>query len=190
MQHAGHSRPRSTARAAGAIVLALVLAAVLGGCIPIPLAPIVSTTKNPPAKSGSGASTVDTTPAMPGADQTAGAWKVTVMRATRAKKGPGGAKASSGREFLLVDVEFRNIKMADALVLDLGDVVLKNSAGKKIPLAGKAPGYNGSGMRAISPGYGGGTVFAYAIPAGSSGYVWTFSPKVDGKRRSLSWGVP
>ena len=57
-------------------------------------------------------------------------------------------------------------------------------------MSGTNQGYNLRGMRDIGPGYGGFTVFAYQIPKGSSGYVFTFAPLVEGKREKLQWGVP
>lgn len=186
MQRTGHSR----ARAATLLTIATLLAVLLGGCIQVTL-PMKESSAQKSAKGGKAPSTTtDNSPALPGTELTAGPWKAEVLRATRTKKGPGNAKPGAGKDWLLVDAVFRNIKMADALVLDLRHVSLADATGKSIPLAGNAPGYNGSGMRPISPGYGGGSVFAYRIPAGSAGYVWTFSPKVEGKERKLSWGVP
>lgn len=93
--------------------------------------------------------------------------------------------------FLLIDVEFKNARMTETLVVNPKDASLRDASGKKIAaVGGTTTGYNARGMREIGPGYGGGTVFAYQIPKGSSGYTFTFSPKVGGKRAKLQWGVP
>lgn len=172
--------------------LALLLTCTLlpAGCIRISPGQFGTTSQPPapkhPAPSASKAAPIS--PAMVGSGLSAGSWKVLVIRARTSSKGPGGSKAA--KSFLLIDVEFKNARMNEALLVNPKDVSLKSASGKQIAMFSTATGYNARGMREIGPGYGGRTVFAYQIPKGSSGYTFTFSPKVSGKRAKLQWGVP
>ncbi len=85
---------------------------------------------------------------------------------------------------------FKNAQMSETLVVSPKMASLTSASGKKVAEWGTTSGYNGRGMRGIGPGYGGNTTFVYRIPKGSSGYVFTFAPKVGGKREKLQWGVP
>lgn len=171
--------------------LLLACAVLVGGCIPIPLLGTSSSSSTTTPK-GSKPATMTQPPAlaMPGASRSAGPWRVTVVKALPAAKGPGGTKPASGKAFLLVDVEFKNVHTSDMLVVNPKDISLTSASGKKLSAVGTSPGYNARGMRAIAPGYGGYTTFVYQIPKGSHGYTFTFAPKVGSKRAKLQWGVP
>lgn len=180
------------------LAFALVCAAVLGGCIPVgPEYPTVRElimpegADGPASKDASSTATTSTiSPAMVGTWQSAGSWDALVIRTKTSSKSPSGAKAGKGKTFLLIETEFKNVKLSETLVVNPKDFTLKSPSGKKIAMVGTRPGYNGRGMREIGPGYGGGTVFVYKIPKGSAGYTFTFAPKVKGKRARLQWGVP
>ena len=177
---------RNIALIAGLLAFAMIPA----GCIPIQLGEVrsatTSTTKHPamtmPAQS--------TTPAKVGTSLRAGSWEVTVAHARTSATGPGGAKAASGKTFLLVETVFRNVLMRESLLVDPKDASLKSASGKKRAMVGTTSGYNARGMRVIGAGLGGSTVFAFEIPKGSSRHTFTFSPKESGKRVRLQWSVP
>jgi hypothetical protein len=182
-------------RAATALFAVLALLATtsfLAGCIPVVVdeggkMTLAATQKHPePAAEATGASG----PSMVGSQLSAGSWQVTVVRARTSSKGPGGAKAGAGKAFLLIDTVFKNTQMSETLVVSPKMASLTSSSGKKVAEWGTISGYNGRGMRGIGPGYGGNTTFVYRIPKGSSGYVFTFAPKVGGKREKLQWAVP
>lgn len=181
-----------------ALAFAAVCVVLLAGCVEVPLGGPSLRERIMPKGADHPASTAPTsTPAtstaagaMTGTWLKAGSWKVTVARTRDSSKGPGGIKAGKGKRFLLVEVEIKNDRMTETLVVNPKDFSLKNSSGKKIAAVGRASGYNGAGMREIGPGFGGWTTFAYRIREGSSGYTLTFSPKVLGKRAKLQWGVP
>jgi hypothetical protein len=186
-------------RTAAALTLLLCCAVPLGGCVRIPvgggngirelLMPEgADSTRSVPATATPATDTIS--PAMIGTSQSAGSWKVVVLGARTSAKGPGGKKAAKGKEFLLLDTQFRNMQMQQTLVVYPKDVTLRSASGKKIAMSGTRPGYNTMGMREIGPGYGGFTVFSYQIPKGSSGYVFTFAPKERGERAKMQWGVP
>ena len=173
----------------------LACAALQLGCIPVVVdkSGNVSLKTPPPKGSASTTSKPATTtisPAMVGTPLSAGSWKMVVLAARTSKKGPGGKRAAKGKEFLLLDTQVRNTKMQETLVLNPKDVSLKSASGKKIAMSGTTQGYNARGMRELGPGYGGFTVFSFQIPKGSSGYVFTFAPKVGDNRVKLQWGVP
>jgi hypothetical protein len=175
------------------MLLALAGFALLVGCIPVvvddsgkvSLAPPAATHPEPtPEPTGTPA------PSMVGAQLSAGSWKVTVVKARTSSKGPGGAKAGSGRQFLLVETVFKNDKLSETLLVSPKAAWLESASGKRFAEWGISSGYNARGMREISPGYGGTTTFAYRIPKGSADYVFTFAPKVDGERAKMQWRVP
>lgn len=184
---------------AGAVVLAVaaaIVAPLLTGCIPV----VLDERGNiehigfppPPATRATATAEASGMPsaAMMGSPLTAGSWRVTVLRARTSAKGPGGVKAGAGKEFLLIDTEFKNVKISETLVVRPKTATLTGPSGKVYPEWGARSGYNGRGMRPIGPGYGGSTTFAYRIPTGATGFVFTFAPKVAGKRVKLQWGVP
>ncbi len=165
---------------------------LLTGCIPVVIDEggkmTLAATQKPPEPAAEATAAIG--PSMVGAQHSAGSWQVTVVRARTSSKGPGGAKAGSGKTFLLIDTVFKNTQMSETLVVTPKMASLTSASGKKVAEWGKTSGYNGRGMRGIGPGYGGNTTFVYRIPKGSSGYVFTFAPKVGGKREKLQWGVP
>lgn len=175
--------PRHPAPAALSATIATALcAALLGGCVMIPLGSVSSGTK-PAGKQGASKTATGTIPPSPvGASQRSSYWQVTVTNARIAKK--GGPQ-------LLVGVEFKNVGMSGAIVPMPSDFTLKDAKGAVIRTSGTRPGTNLAGMRPIGPGYGGSTTFVYKVPSASASYVFTCWPKVDGKRRAkMSWTVP
>lgn len=184
---------QGTWRSAIAGLAVLLVCTLLAGCIKVPLGTFGTTGEPPPTKTNTKSSPTKPapiSPAMVGRWLTAGSWKVLVARAVTSSKGPGGVKAAAGKSFLLIEVEFKNVGMSEALLVNPKYVTLKSASGKQVAMYGTASGYNARGMREIGPGYGGITVFVYQIPKGSAGYTFTVSPKVAGKRAKLQWGVP
>lgn len=125
-----------------------------------------------------------------GSQYEVGSWQVVVLSAVLSKKGPGGMAAGKGKRFLLVETEFRNVELGGALLVHPRDAKLEDPAGRQFKEVGTASGFNGHGMRVISAGMGGWTVFAYKVPADAADYVFTFSPKTEGAPVELKWKVP
>ena len=183
-------RGQAIALAASGAALATLM---LGGCVKVPLnsqGTVFPMQKSATSAESSSAVTTQTAPAMIGKAQSGGSWKVAVLRARAKTTGPGGMSAGSGKQWLLVETEFRNIKLSESLFVNPKDATLTSRTGKKYATSGTNPGYNGHGMRFIGPGLGSWTVFAFKVPKGSTGYTFTFSPKTGGKRLKLQWGVP
>ena len=171
----------------------LMLSAVLpAGCIRIPVREGGPIEKLIPAKKPEPEKSVPSvaTPAMTGTWLSAGSWKVTVAKAVPASRGPNGERPASGKEFLAVEVEFKNVRSDETLYVNPKDVSLTDHSGKKLTTDTSNPGYNARGMSGITPGMGGTAVFVYQIPKGTSGYVFTFAPKARGKRVKMEWGIP
>jgi|GEM_PF-3488447 len=190
------SSPRgSRGRAVGLALLAALCSAMVAGCIRIPLEDLTIfgeqiAPKVPKASTPATSTPAPIWPALVGTPQSAGSWKATVIRAQPSATGPGGNKAPKGSSFLMIEVELKNVRMSEVILPDPKDFSLKSEAGKRLSPTGTDSGYNARGMRGISPGYGTTTVFAYKISKDSTGYMFTFAPKVSGKRVKLSWGVP
>lgn len=178
----------------GAVLLGVLIlgATPMSGCIRIPMGEggpidkLLPAEKPEPEKS----TPVETAPPMVGTTHSAGSWKVTVVSAKPVARGPNDERPASGKEFLPVEVEFRNARSTETLYVDPRDVTLTDDSGKKVRIDNSNPGYNARGMPGITPGMGGTAVFLYQIPKGSSEYVFTFAPKVGSKRAKMQWGVP
>jgi len=180
--------------------IALCGALLLGGCIAIPVGGDTPSVRDlimpkgadhPVSTPATSTPTTGSVGAMVGTWQKAGSWKVVVARTRETAKGPGGATAGKGKRFMIVEVEFKNDKLSESLLVNPNDFTLRDAMGKKVAMVGRrVSGYSGVGMREIGPGYGGWTMVAYRIPKGSAGYTFTFAPKVQGKRAKLQWGVP
>ena len=167
----------------------LVCAMVPVGCIPIPLGGSVKGT-TPGSSATSKSAPAPTGPVKVGTSLGAGTWKVTVTKVTTSSNGPGGAKPASGKTFLFVETEFKNVQLAETLVVNPKDASLTDFMGTKYPTVGKKiPGYNSWGMRRIGAGLGGSTVFVYQINRRTSGYMFTYSPAGSGKHVKLKWTV-
>lgn len=171
------------------IALCAAIALSLSGCI-------VITGGSGSAKSlkSNEASKAAETPRAPrlsqvGEEVSAGAWRVTVEDVSRAKKLPNGKKAGKGKEYLLIDVGFRNAG-SPPLVVKSKSFTLVDSKGKTLSKAkGVPPAFNAKSVRPVLYGYGTSTVFAYTVPKDSSGYIFTFAPKVAGEKKPMSWAV-
>ena len=173
-----------------ALIAGLLVCAVLpAGCIPIPLGGNVGSSSQSASSSSAATTTPAATgPAKVGTSLTVGSWKVTVTSVRTSSSGPGGAKAASGKTFLLIETEFKNVLMRQPLTVKAKDAALTDFMGTKYAQVGKKnPGYNARGMRTIGAGLGGSTVFVYQIRKHTSGYTFTFSPKESGKRAKLQW---
>ena len=185
--------PRRAASTALALATALACAVLVGGCIRIPLnseGNIFPRPKPAPTHgTGSGVS-IETSAAGVGEAQTGGSWRVTVTKARAKSKGPGGASAGAGKQWLLLETEFKNVKIAETLIVRPKYATLTSASGKTYATVGTSQGFNGHGMREIGPGLGGWRVFAFRVPKGSTGYTFTFAPKSEGKRVKLKWTVP
>ncbi len=178
---------------AAALASGLAVLGLAAGCIPVVIdeqgTVRLATTQAHPDTSTAEA-TGAPAPSPVGAVKKAGSWQVTVTSAKRSSKGPGGAKAGSGKEFLLIETVFENTQMSTVLVVRPTAASLEGASGASYDEWGTAPGYNGRGMREIGPGLGGNTTWAYRVPKGSATYTFTFAPKVDGERVPMEWRVP
>jgi len=187
--------PHSHPVAALALILAAALAcpALLGGCVRIPLnseGNIFPRPKPPASHESSSGVSIEMTAAAVSEAQTGGSWRVTVLKVRRAGRGPGGVSAGAGRQWLLVETEFKNARISESLTVLPKYATLKSPGGKVYLPRGTAQGFNGHGMRVMDPGLGGWTVFAFRVPKGASGYTFTFAPKSEGKRVRLRWVLP
>ena len=105
------------------------------------------------------------------------------------KKGPGGAKAGSGKTFLLIDTVFSNTQMPETLVVNPKGVAQKRR-GQEGRRVGHDSGYNVRGMRGIGPGYGGKHHVRVPDSQGFLGLRLHVRAQGRGKREKLQWGVP
>jgi hypothetical protein len=178
-------------------VLAALLCHVvlLGGCVrvPIPLGSVETTSA--PAETEMPPSSVAPTEAVSagrvGAQHTTGPWSVAVTRASLSREERRGLKPPPGKAFLLLEVQFRNVGVAEEISARPEYFSLRNAAGKRFPTVGTDAGANLHGMQSIDPGYGAITVLVYEVPKKSASYVFTFAPKVAGEKLGkVSWRVP
>ena len=125
-----------------------------------------------------------------GESQTSGNWKVTINNAQLQDQLANGEAAKSGNKLLIVDVSFFNVGTTDYLVVVPGQATLadsKNAVVTQFPT--KLGAFNGQSVKQIPVRYGGETSYVYEIPAGSSGYIFSFKPDPNGKV-VLRWRVP
>jgi hypothetical protein len=181
------SRKESPMRTKISLVALAAAALMLGGCIRIPLGAVGGTSSSREATSS--ARPAEPKPAIVGDTLKAMPWKVTVLRAHTSKTG-AGTSLGAGHRFMLVEMEFRNIGMGAELVANPKDVTLTDSSGVRHSVKGKAAGFNTRGMRAISPGMGGWTVFVFEVPSKSASSTVTFAPKIAGKHARMRWNLP
>lgn len=177
-----------------AILVALAsCTALLGGCIAIPMGVQTgggTSAATTPAGGPSNAAHPSADTAAVGQTLTAGALKVTVQSAKTARTLPTGQKAPSGKEFLLVEIDFQN-QTTEAVVIVPADFKLASQSGKSVAPASPVPSaFNAQQMRPLNPAFGTSTVFVYQVPAGSLGYTFSYTPQIVGKKPTLRWTVP
>jgi len=95
---------------------------------------------------------------------------------------------SSGKELMFVQVELFN-SGTEALEIKPGQFSLKDSSCAEVKTFGKHQAYNALDMSPLEPNYGTTTAFICAVDPGSTGFVFTFTPEVDGQKTPLEVSV-
>jgi hypothetical protein len=95
---------------------------------------------------------------------------------------------SSGKELMFVQVELFN-SGTEALEIKPGQFSLKDSSCAEVKTFGKHQAYNALDMSPLEPNYGTTTAFIFAVDPGSTGFVFTFTPEVDGQKTPLEVSV-
>jgi hypothetical protein len=86
------------------------------------------------------------------------------------REAPGQIPPPSGKELMFVQVERFN-------------------SGAEVKTFGMRQAYNALGMSPLEPNYGTTTAFICAVDPGSTGFVFTFAPEVDGQKTPLEVSV-
>jgi len=127
-------------------------------------------------------------PAAVGEQQTAGPRGFTVREVTVEPEAPGQVPPPSGKELMFVQVDPSNLG-TETLQITPAQVSLKDAAGATVKTFDKRQAYNALDMSPLEPDYGTSTAFIYAVDPGSTGFVLTFAPGVDGQRTPLEVSV-
>jgi len=93
-----------------------------------------------------------------------------VREVTVEKEAPGQIPPPSGKELRFVQVERFN-------------------SGAEVKTFAKHQAYNALDMSPLEPNYGTTTAFIFAVDPGSTGFVFTFTPEVDGQKTPLEVSV-
>jgi hypothetical protein len=129
-------------------------------------------------------------PSVVGESQTSGNWKITVNQAQLQDRLANGDAPSGGNKLIVVDVSFFNVGSTAYLVVRPEQAALTDSKNNAVPLfPTKLGAFNGQSVNQIPVRYGAETAYAYQVPAGASGYLFSFKPDPNGKV-VLRWRVP
>jgi hypothetical protein len=128
-------------------------------------------------------------PAKVGTDLKAGPWTFTVSEIRHDQTAPGMVKPAAGKEFMYVDVGLGNTGTT-TLAIKPEDCSMKDSSGAVVKPFGQRQAYNAFHMSPLEPKYGTSTSFIYEVTPGTTGYVFTFAPEVDGTPVPLEVSVP
>jgi hypothetical protein len=119
-----------------------------------------------------------TTPAEIGSQFTTGSWQVTVTSAKPHKKMSNGQKPPKGDILIYINVKVKNVGASTDLTVWPRQFWLTDATGKKVPkFKTPLPAFNAQQVRPVQIGMGAHTTFVYAIPKGSTGYVFNFQKR-------------
>jgi hypothetical protein len=127
-------------------------------------------------------------PAAVGEQQTAGPWGFTVSAVTVEPEAPGQIPPPNGKELMFVEVDLFN-SGTGTLQIKPAQFSLTDSAGATVKTFARRQAYNALDMSPLPPNYGTSTAFIYAVDPGSTGFVFTFAPEVDGQTASLKVSI-
>ena len=176
-------------RLPAAVALAIASALLLSGCIMITESGGGSTSQGS-ATSAPQAKVTASASSRVGESQTSGNWKLTVNDVQMQNKLVDGAAAAPGNKLMSVDVSFFNVGTGNALVVRPGQATLTDSKNKVVAeFPTKLGAFNGQGVGQVQVAYGSNSSYVYEIPAGATGYIWSFRPDPSGKI-VLRWRVP
>ena len=97
---------------------------------------------------------------------------------------PGQVPPPSGKELTYAQVDLFDVG-TETLQITPTQFSLTDAAGVAVKTFGKRQAYNALAMSPLEPDYGTSTAFIYAVDPGSTGFVFTFSPEVDGQKTPL-----
>ena len=104
------------------------------------------------------------------------------------REAPGQIPPPSGKELMFDQVELFN-SGTETLEIKPGQFSMKDSSGTDLQTFGMRQAYNALGMSPLEPNYGTTTAFICAVDPGSTGFVFTFAPEVDGQKTPLEVSV-
>ena len=168
--------------------------ALLGGCVVIPMGPSSTSSGTSPGSTSASASKPSKAPRVSGGypsgtTQKEGQLAVTATSEPLRQTAPGGQKAGSGKAFLVVDLDFQN-QTTLGIPLQPDDFKFADPKGTLLTPVPSPPAFNATSEQQLNPGYGSSTAFVYEVPKDASGYVFAYTPEVEGKRQTLRWSMP
>ena len=127
-------------------------------------------------------------PAKVGDEQKSGPWTFSVTDVYTEDEAPGQVPAPAGKELMYVEVSIYN-SGTTTLEVKPEDFSMKDESGAAVETFGKRQAYNALDMSPLEPNYSTMTAFIYAVDPGSTGYVFTFAPEVDGSTTPMDVAV-
>lgn len=172
------------------IAIAIASALLLSGCIMITESGGGSSSTGGTASNAPQTKVKATGPSLVSQSQTSGNWRVTVNEVQLQNQLADGESAKSGNKLMIVDVSFYNVGSTNYLVIRPGQATLTDSRNKVVPVfPTKLGAFNAQSVNSVGARYGANTAYVYEIPAGSSGYIFSFKPDPSGET-VLRWRVP
>jgi len=101
---------------------------------------------------------------------------------------PGQIPPPNGKELMFVEVDLFN-SGTETPQIKPAQFSLTGSAGAAVKTFARRQACNALDMSPLEPNYGTSTAFIYAVNPGSTGFVFTFAPEVDGQTASLEVSV-
>ena len=127
-------------------------------------------------------------PAKVGDEQKSGPWTFSVTDIYTKNVAPGQIPAPAGKELLFVDVSIYN-SGTSTLQIKPEDFSMKDGSGATVETFAKRQAYNALDMSPLEPNYSTMTAFIYAVDPGSTGYIFSFAPEVDGTKTPMEVAV-
>ena len=127
-------------------------------------------------------------PAKVGDEQKSGPWTFTVTDIYTENVAPGQIPAPAGKELLFVNVGLYN-SGTTTLEIKPEDFSMKDGSGATVETFAKRQAYNALDMSPLEPDYSTTTAFIYAVDPGSTGFVLTFAPEVEGTATPMEVAV-